>query len=991
MSARESKKIHRRDTENTERAQRKAYSLRSLCVLCVSAVRCLSNPVHSIEIRHFVLAFCFLTIALCLLPFAAEASDLGDFLGRRVVRVNIEIEGAPGSSIGELQYLLDVSVNQDYSPVRIHDSLVRLHKSGLVSAARVEAEASGADGVALKFVVRPQARVNSVVFEGEPRLPAGVLRSRLNDLNPGNKLSPGAVSRGIAELQAFYSSRGYYQARVTADIRIDPTGTRATVVYIINAGQQARVSKYTIKIQGAQIDLSKPPPKIVEGQPFTQSLVGEEMERIRQRYLAENYLAVRVNNIVAPDTETNTVAVTITVESGPLVTVEVEGLKELDEKKKREILPFYTQGGIDDFTIEEGRRRLQEFAQQKGYFFAEVSKPEPPDLSVATATIKFVVEPGRRYKLSDIEIEGLTAIPSAELQSQMKSKVASFIPFFGLGRGVTSNDMLRQDSNLILKRMREIGYRRAQVEVLRSVSVTGEDLIITFNVEQGPRTYVEEVGIRGNNVLTTDQLNGDIDIAQDDPLITTEVTQTANKMTADYNMQGYAKAEVYSDLVNLGSFDGQERVRLLYNVAEGPRVRIRNVITRGTARTKPERLERDFYLFKEGDWLRNDQLQETERVLYDTDAFSSVQISSESVGRTANGIEEHDVTVNLVEAKSYLLIYGFGYQTSESDKTVPGLGSLNGIRGLVQLSNVNMFGKLYTGSTQVRVSQTELLGSISFQNPRPFGKNYPLLISLFARRLAEKTFNSDRYTAVIQTERRLSEQTIVYASYNFERISNYNIEGDPEDIERNRQAVRLGRIGMSFARDTRNNAFDPSTGTFTVGSFYIASKIFGGNERFVKLLAEHNRYYPIKRFRETVYTVSGRLGLGVPFGGRQTLPISERFFAGGARDLRGLGFEEAGPQDSQGRPTGGNAVFIINNELRFPIWRIFGGAVFSDTGNVFARVKDFRPQDLTQTIGFGFRVKTPVGPVRLDIGFLVFNKPDNTRTPHLHFSIGQTF
>jgi outer membrane protein insertion porin family len=935
-------------------------------------------------------ALCLLLFAFCLSP-SVRANDLGDFIGRRVTRVSIEIEGSPGSNIGELQHLLEVSANQDYSPVRIHDSLVRLHKSGLISSARVEAEPVGADGVALKFVVRPQARVDNVIFEGNTVLPANELRSRLNEEDTGDKLSPGAVARGLAELQAFYTSRGYLQARITSDIRLDPTGTRATVVYIIEAGEQSRVSRYKINIQGAQIDLSKPPPEIVEGQPFTQSLVGEEMERIRQLYLKEDYLAVRLDNIVMPDQETNAVAVTINVEAGPRITVEVEGLKELDEDRKRKLLPFYAQGGVDDFSLEEGRRRLQDYAQQKGYFFAEVSKPDAPDLAAPTAQLKYVVETGFRYKLKDIEIEGLDAIPSAELQAQMKSKVASFIPLFGLGRGVTSNDMLRQDSNLILKRLREIGYRRAQVEVLRGVSVTGDALIITFNVQQGPRTYVEEVGIRGNNVLTTDQLRGEIKIAQDNPLITTEVTENANQLLTAYNMQGYATAEVVSELVDMGSFDGQDRVQLLYNVAEGPRVRIRNVITRGTAQTKTERLERDFYLFKEGDWLRSDLLQETERVLYDTDAFSSVQISSESVGRTANGIEEHDVTVNVVEAKPYLLIYGFGYQTTESEKTVPGLSSLNGVRGLVQLTNVNMFGKLYTGSTQLRVSKNELLGAISFQNPRPFGNNYPTLISLFARRLAEKTFNSDRYTAVIQTERRLSEQTIVYMSYNFERISNYNIDADAEDIERNRQSVRLGRIGPSFARDTRDNSFDPSTGTFTLGSFYVASTIFGGNEQFVKLLVEHNRYYPIKRFRETVYSVSGRLGLGTPFGGKQTLPISERFFAGGARDLRGFGFEEAGPRDTSGRVTGGNAVFIINNELRFPIWRVFGGTVFSDTGNVFRRIKDFRPQDLTQTIGFGLRVKTPIGPVRLDFGFLVFNKPDNTRTPRLHFTIGQTF
>ena len=182
------------------------------------------------------------------------------------------------------------------------------------------------------------------------------------------------------------------------------------------------------------------------------------------------------------------------------------------------------------------------------------------------------------------------------------------------------------------------------------------------------------------------------------------------------------------------------------------------------------------------------------------------------------------------------------------------------------------------------------------------------------------------------------------------------------------------------------------TGAFTLGSLSIASTVLGGNEQFVKLVAEHSRYYPIRRFRETVYSISGRLGLATPFGGKQTLPISERFFAGGSRDLRGFGFELAGPINLEtGKPDGGNAVFIINNELRFPLVGILGGTVFSDTGNVFRRTKDFRPQNLTQTFGFGLRVKTPIGPVRIDFAFLVINKPPGAPTFRRQFSFGQTF
>ncbi len=434
----------------------------------------------------------------------ALANQVGEFLGRRVTRVNVVIEGAAGSDLSEIQSLIEVAAGQEYSPVRIHDALVRLHQSGLISGARVEGTADGANGVILRFIVRPQARIDNIIFEGTTVFPDAELRARINELDPGEAYSTGAVQRGVAELLAFYSSRGYLQAQVRSDVRLDETGTRAVVVYTITPGEQAKVGAFNVEVQGTRIDLSKIEPALTTGKPFTQADVQTQMERIRLAYLGQDFLASRVNSSVRPNVESNTVDVTITVESGPKVQVEVQG-QELSDDKKREIFPFYQQGGLDDFTLEEGRRRLQDYMQQQGYFFAQVTRPPLPDLSLPVLRLDYAVNPGRRLKLTNIEIEGVEAIPSETLQQDMKSKEASPvpIPFFGLGRGITSNEMLRQDSNLVIRRLRELGYRRAQVEVRQGVSLTGDSLIVTFDVEQGPRTYIEEIGMRGNNVLTT--------------------------------------------------------------------------------------------------------------------------------------------------------------------------------------------------------------------------------------------------------------------------------------------------------------------------------------------------------------------------------------------------------------------------------------------------------------------------------------------------------
>src|SRR6185369_11458430 len=211
-------------------------------------------------LRPLPFALCALLCALLCAVFlspSALASDVGDFLGRRVTKVEVVIDGAPNASVNEMRTFLDVAAGQDYSPVRIHDSILRLYRSGLISGAKVEGVIDGANGVVLRFLVKPQARIDSVVFEGTPVFPAAELRARLNQLDAGERLSAGAVARGLGDLTTFYSARGYYQAKIAYDIRLDPTSTRASVVYNITPGEQARVSAYKRDIKGATVDLSK--------------------------------------------------------------------------------------------------------------------------------------------------------------------------------------------------------------------------------------------------------------------------------------------------------------------------------------------------------------------------------------------------------------------------------------------------------------------------------------------------------------------------------------------------------------------------------------------------------------------------------------------------------------------------------------------------------------------------------------------------------------
>jgi outer membrane protein assembly factor BamA len=137
-----------------------------------------------------------------------------------------------------------------------------------------------------------------------------------------------------------------------------------------------------------------------------------------------------------------------------------------------------------------------------------------------------------------------------------------------------------------------------------------------------------------------------------------------------------------------------------------------------------------------------------------------------------------------------------------------------------------------------------------------------------------------------------------------------------------------------------------------------------------------------------VYATGARVGLSRGLGG-QIIPDAEKFFAGGGTTVRGFAEDELGGADSLG-PIGGNAVFVLNNELRFPLHWIFDGVTFLDIGNVYGRVRDFDITDMRKSAGFGLRVRTPFFLIRADYGFKL-DRRQGESAGQFFFSIGQAF
>jgi outer membrane protein assembly factor BamA len=138
-----------------------------------------------------------------------------------------------------------------------------------------------------------------------------------------------------------------------------------------------------------------------------------------------------------------------------------------------------------------------------------------------------------------------------------------------------------------------------------------------------------------------------------------------------------------------------------------------------------------------------------------------------------------------------------------------------------------------------------------------------------------------------------------------------------------------------------------------------------------------------------IWASSYRLGLASAFG--DTLIPSKRFFAGGGTSIRGFKLDAVGPQDIwTGLPEGGEAMVVINEELRFPIYKIVRAVLFFDAGNVYSTLRDFNPLKLRTGAGLGLRIDTPVGLLRVDYGFNLKPRAGEKRSS-IFFSLGQAF
>jgi outer membrane protein insertion porin family len=649
---------------------------------------------------------------------------------------------------------------------------------------------------------------------------------------------------------------------------------------------------------------------------------------------------------------------------------------------------------FEEEAVERGRERILEELRKRGHLRASVEVSSVPENGYRT--LVFVAAPGPVLQ-ADVIFPGATLMSPAELLD------AAGGPAVLLTRPRDAERAIRAE-------YRQRHHLAAKVGPVQTADEPGL-VRVSVAVDEGPAAKVASVEYRGATLerATLDTLSGIEEGETYDPVAT---SQALLSIREQYLRKGFPAVRVVTSLEPVGP-----DLRVVFNVTEGPRILIGNVEIVGLKRTRRSLVEREIDL-PAGEPLDPRKLAALERRLNELGIFRRVIVTAASVSPAT-------VRVELEEDAPYFTAYDLRYNQTEGGsalldgevRNVLGLGiavggrfragrTLREIRGSFSAPSFiwgggDLTASAYTLREVVRIAREQAPGVGVFVNTglppgpltRPTAEGARREIGFQAQQALHMAhpwellygYRYKRTTCPAQGLPPISRNRRRRVLFDPCETPLFQVGAPPPTGTR---SVDVAGIDLSALRDSRDNPLNPARGSFLSLNVLVAPQVLGSDFDFVKEFAQLSL---TRAFGRSPFTWAHgyRVGLIQVFGG-QRLPFDDLFRAGGPNSIRGFDIDEVGPLGANDLPLGGEALIVINQELRYRNARTgLGGAVFYDAGNVFAKARDI-DFHLRHSVGVGLRYDSPLGLLRFDVGFPLSRRPDE-HTYRFNFGLGQAF
>jgi len=620
---------------------------------------------------------------------------------------------------------------------------------------------------------------------------------------------------------------------------------------------------------------------------------------------------------------------------------------------------------------------LQQYYSRGRYGVRIDSRVQP--LERNRVAIALDIAEGATASIGRINFVGNKAFSDKELLKQMQLSTPGWFSFFTKDDQY-SKQKLAADLETLRSFYLDRGYLKFNIESTQ-VSITPDkrDVYITVNLSEGEPYTVEDVRLTGDyGVVPEQDLQKLITIEQGDTFSRAKMAEIAKKMSERLGEEGYAFANI-NTVPRLD--DANRKVALGFAVDAGRRVYVRRINFQGNTKTQDEVLRRELRQ-TEGGWVSTKDLDRSKTRLQRLDYLESVNVETAPVAGTNDQV---DVNYTVVERSSGSLMFGVGY------------GQESGLLLNVSLTQNNFLG---TGNQFGLIFNNSDVGqnySVSFNNPYYTLDGVSLGFRLYYRDIDNSELNTADYIqnlfgGQVNFGFPLNETDTLRLSPGYEHVWFDTTATTPTEItdylRENGDSFDLFKLDAGWARDTRDRAFFPTSGSLNQIAAEIA--LPGSTAEFYKLNLRSVFYFPFARW--LTWSLGGEVGYGDGYGDTGALPFFENFYAGGLRTVRGYKSNTLGPRYSNDEPSGGAFKTVASTQLIFPVPFIEKSenvrvAAFFDIGNVYETVDEFDVGDLRYSVGLAGTWISPFGPIVLSVA-APLNDKDGDETENFQFSFG---
>lgn len=884
----------------------------------------------------------FLT-SYILLPTFSYASD--------VIKA-IEVEGLSRISKKELISIICFKVGDVIDREVLKNGIRRAFLKGIFFDVQAES-VPYKDGIKLRYSVKEIPLIEKINVEGNKNMSGRDIK-KVVLYKEGEDFREEYLDRVRTDLLDFYKRKGFPAAAVKINAENAKRISAVNIYINIDEGPPLIIKKIDAP------DDIKAMLRIKEGSIFDRDIVNQELKRLENYLERQNY----IHPVVGPHEFVDGNLI-IPVSEGQKLELYFEGNLSVSTKKLRNEVPFFEDQSVSDESIQEAIDRIRDLYKSEGYYHAQIAAGVQSENDIIKIT--FIVFEGKKVILKKIGFQGISLAPDV---------IKKIIPLEE--ERPYNENILDASREAILRFYNALGYLKTDITgIEKKYQNDDTELILIFNIKEGPQTKIKTIKIDGNKIIGTPEIMNILHLREEMPYNVIDIGDARYRVLSLYGTHGYidAQVEVESEIADDKAF-------ITFRIKENKPSVIGKIIYRGNRKTKLRIIEREFTL-NEGDPINYEELLKTKQRLYKLGIFNAVSIDTLEPRKVGEDQLQRDVLVTLREGNAGSFEVSLGY------------GDYEKFRGALDINYRNIGGYNRQTGFRTEMSSVEQRYVFSFKEPRLFNDpNLPLTVLLTRENKRsvnldtnEVLYKIDKTSLLFSVEREMKKNWKASLSYEYSLTDTKDVKPGVILSREDTGTLAIGSVSTALFYDNRDDPFDPSTGSLHGIVLKLASKEFLSESEFIKGTLQSSWYFPLAK--KVVFAFSLRGGAAYSLDHIKELPLVERFFLGGRSTVRGYTNDTLGPKGSDGNPTGGNIFALANSEFRFSLKKGFGFVTFLDTGNVW-RLAENMDAKLKYTTGVGLRYKTPVGPVRLDYGYKL-NREKDESSGEVHFSFGHAF